>query len=90
LYRFEDMFCDQATEPPEYVLKARASTIRHVQYVIRAKYGAKYRVEAFGSTEYGVSTASSDLDLVIIVSHLSCRIAHPEIHIILLQRILPG
>jgi hypothetical protein len=39
-------------------------------------------VEAFGSTEYGVSNANSDLDLVIIVSFL-CMTVPIDAYIIL-------
>lgn len=64
-------FRNQITEPPEPVLKERARTIYRVQAIIQKRYGQNYSVKAFGSTEYGVSTAKSDLDLVVIVSHLS-------------------
>lgn len=57
------------------MLAARARTIKRVQNAIRKKYGKKYRVQAFGSTAYGVSTAKSDLDLVVIVSYPSNRVA---------------
>lgn len=43
-------------------------TIQRVQRIIQMHYGQQYMVELFGSTRYGISSASSDLDLVIIVS----------------------
>ncbi|KAF8513086.1 hypothetical protein JB92DRAFT_2925360 [Gautieria morchelliformis] len=63
---------DQATElyesmlPQPDVLAARMQTISRVQKVIKDKFGAAYFVESFGSTRYGVSSATSDLDLVIM------------------------
>ena len=50
------------------VLGLRRQTIRRVQEAIQSKFGPKYRVRAFGSTQYGVSTPKSDLDLAIVVS----------------------
>ena len=49
------------------VLGARIATIYRINWAVRRKYGDKYTVRAFGSTEYGVSGEKSDLDLVIIV-----------------------
>lgn len=56
------------------VLEARHATIDRINRAILKKYGGKYSVRAFGSTEYGVSGEKSDLDLVIIVrrSLLNC------------------
>lgn len=53
--------------PPPAVFAARARTISRVQRVIKAKFGGTYFVECFGSTQYGVSSATSDLDLVVMV-----------------------
>lgn len=61
-----------------HVRLARSTTIRKVQDIVHRNFGNGYRVELFGSTSYGVDTATSDLDLVIMVrlrfylrSHLS-------------------
>ncbi|KAJ7768355.1 hypothetical protein B0H16DRAFT_314715 [Mycena metata] len=40
-----------------------------VQHAIQKVYGYEYKVENFGSTRYGVSVASSDLDMVILDPH---------------------
>ena len=53
--------------PPPEVFAARARTISRVQKVIKEKYGDTYFIESFGSTRYGVSSATSDLDLVVMV-----------------------
>lgn len=53
---------------PPIVEILRFKTIKRIQDIIQYRYGRQYTVEAFGSTRYGVSLPSSDLDLVIIVS----------------------
>ena len=50
------------------MLASRQMTLDAVQRVIRKNYGNEYSVELFGSTRYGISSASSDLDMVILVS----------------------
>ncbi|KAF8576340.1 hypothetical protein K439DRAFT_1640587 [Ramaria rubella] len=52
--------------PPPPVLAARQKTILRVQNAIRNRFGPEYSIELFGSTRYGVSSATSDLDLVIM------------------------
>lgn len=49
-------------------LSARELTRHRVFGVVRINFGAQYSVECFGSTEYGVASATSDLDMVILVS----------------------
>ncbi|KAJ8503010.1 hypothetical protein ONZ45_g11236 [Pleurotus djamor] len=46
----------------------RRSTVQRVDVAIRRAFGEHFRVELFGSTFYGVSSAKSDLDLVIVDS----------------------
>lgn len=53
------------------VLGARNATIDRINRAVQRKYGDKYIVRAFGSTEYGVSGEKSDLDLVIVVCRFS-------------------
>ncbi|EIM83995.1 uncharacterized protein STEHIDRAFT_170415 [Stereum hirsutum FP-91666 SS1] len=48
------------------ILEQRAKTIGKVTYVVKSTYGAQYRVQCFGSTQYGTDSAGSDLDLVVI------------------------
>ncbi|KAJ6567718.1 hypothetical protein DFH09DRAFT_918693 [Mycena vulgaris] len=48
------------------VHSSRRTTLYKVQSAIRQKYGKKYSVELFGSTRYGISSASSDLDMVVL------------------------
>jgi len=45
----------------------RKLTIAKVENSIRNHFGQKFRIGAFGSTEYGVDGRNSDLDLVVIV-----------------------
>jgi DNA polymerase sigma len=56
----------QTVEPHSAVINLRSQTIRRVQRVID-RYGEQYTVELFGSTRYGVSSLTSDLDLVVVV-----------------------
>jgi len=48
------------------VREKRQRTVRKIASSIARHFGAAYRVEAFGSTQYGVDGLTSDLDLVII------------------------
>ncbi|PFH51657.1 hypothetical protein AMATHDRAFT_58801 [Amanita thiersii Skay4041] len=50
---------------PTPAAAARLETLKRVDTLIKAKFGKKYSVSMFGSSSYGVSSASSDLDLVI-------------------------
>ncbi|KAJ7472262.1 hypothetical protein B0H11DRAFT_1729327 [Mycena galericulata] len=54
------------TLPKERVLASRMRTLRAVEKTIRKQYGNQYSVELFGSTRYGISSPSSDLDMVIL------------------------
>ncbi|KAL5504982.1 hypothetical protein ACEPAH_7645 [Sanghuangporus vaninii] len=54
------------TEVPKSVLSARDRTIKTVERTIRERYGKQYLVECFGSTQYGVDSPTSDLDLVVL------------------------
>lgn len=56
-----------AQEVDSNVLYLRSETLRRVQNAIRATFGYQYSVEVFGSTMYGVSSPTSDLDFVVIV-----------------------
>ncbi|KAF8634022.1 hypothetical protein AX17_004287 [Amanita inopinata Kibby_2008] len=51
---------------PTKVGEARRATMRRVEDTIKAEYGRHYCVRLFGSSSYGVSSALSDLDLVIV------------------------
>ncbi|KAL0958931.1 hypothetical protein HGRIS_014247 [Hohenbuehelia grisea] len=48
------------------VMKRRYDTLFRVQNAIKSAFGREYRVEIFGSALYGVTSAKSDLDMVII------------------------
>ncbi|KAJ7182663.1 hypothetical protein C8R43DRAFT_1228986 [Mycena crocata] len=48
------------------VLESRKKTLASVQEAIQARYGAQYTVQLFGSARYGISSPSSDLDMVIM------------------------
>ncbi|KAI0260766.1 hypothetical protein BC834DRAFT_845969 [Gloeopeniophorella convolvens] len=52
--------------PGQMVHELRRKTIAKVANAIQVTFGPKYRVEAFGSTQYGVDAQTSDLDLVVI------------------------
>lgn len=41
-----------------------------VQDALQKAFGTDYRVELFGSTRYGISSAKSDLDMVLLVRFL--------------------
>ncbi|TFY54556.1 hypothetical protein EVG20_g9655 [Dentipellis fragilis] len=45
---------------------ARSVTLRRVEAAIHGKYGRKFSIGLFGSTQYGVDAPTSDLDLVVI------------------------
>ncbi|KAJ7040791.1 hypothetical protein C8F04DRAFT_919301, partial [Mycena alexandri] len=51
------------------VLASRRKTMLKVEHTIQKVYGYEYKVENFGSTRYGVSVESSDLDMVILDPH---------------------
>lgn len=51
---------------PDSVILQRVETTKRVQQAIQRKFGSKYTVELFGSTRYGVSYPTSDLDMVIL------------------------
>ncbi|OBZ78182.1 Poly(A) RNA polymerase cid13 [Grifola frondosa] len=53
--------------PPE-VLDRRTQTLKRIQQAIHKAYGTKYDVQLFGSTCYGMDSAGSDLDIVILDS----------------------
>ena len=68
---------------PPAVLEKRVKTIKRVDYVVKSTYGGQYRVQCFGSTQYGTDSVSSDLDVVIIVcatihglAMFTCMVAH--------------
>ncbi|PBK71449.1 hypothetical protein ARMSODRAFT_1083602 [Armillaria solidipes] len=48
------------------ILRQRKATVTRVQNIIQKEFGDIYSVEQFGSTRYGISSANSDLDLVLI------------------------
>lgn len=61
---------NQTTLPDRHVREKRRRTMAKVESSIRGYFGQEYRVEAFGSTQYGVDGPTSDLDLVVIVGIL--------------------
>jgi DNA polymerase sigma len=52
---------------PDAVVQNRAAVVARTQGALRRAFGPQLEVRAFGSTQYGVSRAGSDLDLVVIV-----------------------
>lgn len=46
----------------------RKRTLAKIASTIQRDFGSEYRIEVFGSTQYGVDGPTSDLDLVVIVS----------------------
>ncbi|KIJ56368.1 hypothetical protein M422DRAFT_23649 [Sphaerobolus stellatus SS14] len=56
----------EVMSPPPSIFPARAATIARVESALRNRFGQDYRVLPFGSTQYNVSTASSDIDLVVL------------------------
>ncbi|OCB91531.1 AGC/Akt protein kinase [Sanghuangporus baumii] len=49
-----------------YAMVSRDRTIKRVERIIRERFGKQYLVECFGSTQYGVDSPTSDLDLVVL------------------------
>ena len=48
----------------------RQQTVTKVASAIQEHFGHEYRVEVFGSTQYGVDGQTSDIDMVVIVGIL--------------------
>lgn len=48
--------------------KEREETLKRLTLLIRSHYGDTYDARPFGSTCYGASSSTSDIDVVIIVS----------------------
>jgi predicted nucleotidyltransferase len=46
----------------------RQRTITKVASAIQEHFGHEYRVQVFGSTQYGVDGQTSDVDMVVVVS----------------------
>jgi hypothetical protein len=57
----------KAISPDQHVREKRRQTIAKVESSIRNHFGQEFRIETFGSTQYGVDGPTSDLDLVVIV-----------------------
>jgi hypothetical protein len=57
----------QMTSSDQRLREKRRRTLAKVESSIQGHFGQGYRVEAFGSTQYGVDGPTSDLDLVVIV-----------------------
>ena len=57
-------------------MQDRSKTIQRIQSIVTKKFGVGLRVEVFGSTRYGVDSAASDLDVVIVVRFTQCPCAH--------------
>jgi DNA polymerase sigma len=70
----------QTTVPGHMIREMRQRTLAKVTSAIQSNFGSGYRIEVFGSTQYGVDGQTSDLDLVVIVSlHLSsCFVSRVE------------
>ncbi|KIO31300.1 hypothetical protein M407DRAFT_19678 [Tulasnella calospora MUT 4182] len=67
-----------AQAPDDSIRAARQRTIHRVDQVIRSTFGEKYLVQCFGSTQYGVDSATSDLDMIILDPELG-RGWHPSV-----------
>ncbi|KAH9991964.1 hypothetical protein BJV74DRAFT_406271 [Russula compacta] len=64
--RTELMKLYRTTVPGQVVREKRQRTAAKVASSIQSHFGSEYRVEVFGSTQYGVDGQTSDLDLVVI------------------------
>jgi hypothetical protein len=51
------------------VLTQRANLVKSLQVIIHNRYGPRFTIEPFGSTLYGVSRPTSDLDLTVVRAH---------------------
>lgn len=56
------------TVPGQMIREMRQRTLAKIASALQSNFGSEYRVEVFGSTQYGVDGHTSDLDLVVIVS----------------------
>ncbi len=52
------------------IREKRQRTLAKIASTIQSNFGSEYRIEVFGSTQYGVDGQTSDLDLVVVVSLL--------------------
>lgn len=60
----------QTTLPGQQIREIRQRTITKVASAIQGHFGHEYRVEVFGSTQYGVDGQTSDVDMVVVVGIL--------------------
>lgn len=54
------------TVPGQMIREMRQRTLAKIASTIQSNFGSEYRIEVFGSTQYGVDGQTSDLDLVVI------------------------
>jgi DNA polymerase sigma len=57
----------QTTVPRQRIREMRRQTVAKVESSIQDHFGHEYRIEVFGSTQYGVDGQTSDLDMIVIV-----------------------
>ncbi|KAI0288303.1 hypothetical protein BC826DRAFT_697603 [Russula brevipes] len=84
--REELMRLYHTTVPGQQIREGRQRTVEKVTASIRSHFGPGYRVEVFGSTQYGVDGHTSDLDLVVIDPDRMTGFT-PDIDLSLLPRI---
>lgn len=64
--RDELMRLYHTTVPGQMIREKRQLTLAKIASAIRSNFGSEYRIQVFGSTQYGVDGKTSDLDLVVI------------------------
>ncbi|KAI9457638.1 hypothetical protein BJY52DRAFT_1272005 [Lactarius psammicola] len=64
--RDELMRLYHTTVPGQMVREKRRRTLAKIASTIQSNFGSEYRIEVFGSTQYGVDGQTSDLDLVVV------------------------
>lgn len=60
----------QTTVPGQQIREMRQQTVAKVASAIQEHFGHGYRVDVFGSTQYGVDGQTSDIDMVVVVGVL--------------------
>ncbi|KAH9055138.1 hypothetical protein EDB83DRAFT_2521347 [Lactarius deliciosus] len=64
--RDELMRLYHTTVPGQMIREKRQRTLAKITSTIQSNFGSEYRIQVFGSTQYGVDGKNSDLDLVVI------------------------
>ncbi|KAH9173843.1 hypothetical protein EDB89DRAFT_2228510 [Lactarius sanguifluus] len=84
--RDELMRLYHTTVPGQMIREKRQRTLAKIASTIQSNFGSEYRIQVFGSTQYGVDGNTSDLDLVVVDPDRMTGFA-PDVDLNLLPRI---